>query len=217
MKLEVKQFVNESLTSNAYVVRLEDSLECILVDIGEYTELRKFITLHRLYVKGLFITHSHYDHILGIEEFIEQFPEATIFAHSYTMEALKDPKLNLSFYREVPIEIDIPPHNRNLMVDQDVEIASLKVTSLHTPGHNPGSLSFLIGNFLFTGDSLIPGHKIVTKLKGGNKEQAQKSLEQIINNLNDVKYLAPGHGSMLPDSSFGQLVEEQYQFYIINE
>jgi len=217
LKLDVKQFVNESLTSNAYLVRLEDSLECVLVDIGEYTELKKHLLLHGLSVQALFLTHCHYDHILGLREFINEFPKATIFAHSYTMEALKDPKLNLSFYREVPREIDIPPQNRNLMVDQDVEIASLKVTSLHTPGHNPGSLSFLIGNFLFTGDSLIPGHKIVTKLKGGNKEQAQKSLEHIINNLNDVKYLAPGHGSMLPDSSFRQLVEEQYQFYIINE
>ena len=211
MGLEVKQFVNESLTSNAYVVCLEDSLECVLVDIGEYTELKKHLSLNGLSAQALFLTHCHYDHILGIKEFIKDFPSATIFSHVDTFESLKNSKINLSFYRDVPIEVDIPPRNRIQIVDQDVEIASLKVLSLYTPGHNSGSLSFVIGHFLFTGDSLIPGHKIVTKLKGGNKEQAQKSLKRIIYSMNDVKYLAPGHGSIVNESSFKQLIENQYQ------
>ena len=214
MGLEVKQFVNESLTSNAYVVRLEDSLECILVDIGEYNELKKYILLQDFSVKGLFLTHCHYDHILGIREFISEFPNANIFAHSDTIKSLNNSKLNLSFYRDVPIEVDLLPQNPILMVDQDAEIASLKVSCLHTPGHNSGSLSFVIGNFLFTGDSLIPGHKIVTKLKGGNKEHAQKSLKRLLKKLNDVKYLAPGHGPILRNSSFKQLVEDQFQINI---
>lgn len=211
MGLEVKQFVNESLTSNAYVVRLKDSLECILVDIGEYTELKKYLVFNGLSVKALFLTHCHFDHILGIREFMIEFPFATIFAHSDTIKSLNSSKLNLSFYRDLPIEVDIPPHKRCLIVDEDVEIASLKVLSIHTPGHNSGSLSFLIGKFLFTGDSLIPGHKIVTKLKGGDKEQALKSLRRIINSMNDVKYLAPGHGPILSDLSFKRIIKNQLQ------
>ena len=77
MGLEVKQFVNESLTSNAYVVRLEDSFECLLVDIGEYTELKKHLALNGLSAQALFLTHCHYDHILGIREFMNEFPTAT--------------------------------------------------------------------------------------------------------------------------------------------
>ena len=147
MKLDVKQFVNESLTSNAYLVRLEDSLECVLVDIGEYTELKKHLAQNDLSVQALFLTHCHYDHILGIREFLREFPNASICAHLDTFESLKNSKLNLSFYRDLPIEVEILPRNRIQMVDQDVEIASLKVSSLHTPGHNYGSLSFVIGNF----------------------------------------------------------------------
>ena len=209
MGLEVKQFVNESLTSNAYVVRLNDSVECILVDIGEYTELKKYLSFNSLSVKALFLTHGHFDHILGIKEFMIEFPLATIFAHSDTIKSLNSSKLNLSFYRDLPIEVNIPPHKRCLIVDQDVEIASLKVSSIHTPGHNSGSLSFLIGNFLFTGDSLIPGHKIVTKLKSGDKEQALKSLRRIIDIMNDAKYLAPGHGEIFDSRAFKSLIIEQ--------
>ena len=211
MGLEVKQFVNESLTSNDYVVRLEDSQECVLVDIGEYTELKKHLALNNLSVQALFLTHCHYDHILGIREFMNEYPSATIFAHPDTIKSLNSSKLNLSFYRDVPLEVDIPPHKRIMMIDQDVEIASLKVSSIHTPGHNSGSLSFWIGNFLFTGDSLIPGHKIVSKLKGGDKEEARKSLARLVDVLNNVKYLAPGHGSIVNDSSFRQLALNQQQ------
>lgn len=209
LKLEVKQFVNESLTSNAYVVRLKHSLECVLVDIGEYVQLKKYISLQGLIVKGLFLTHSHYDHILGIREFIREFPDAIIFAHDDTIKSLANSKLNLSFYREEPIEVDIPVENQIKIAHENLDIASLKVISLHTPGHNSGSLSFVIGNFLFTGDSLIPGHRIVTKLKGGNKEQAQRSLKRLIDSLENVNYLAPGHGEIVRESGFKQLAEEQ--------
>lgn len=209
MKLKVKQFLNESLTSNAYVVRLAGSLECVLVDIGEYTELKKHLALHGLSVQGLFLTHSHYDHVLGITEFVKEFPNAIVFGHQHTFESLANAKLNLSFYRDVPIEVDIPQENQIKIADENVDIASLKVTSLHTPGHNSGSLSFVISNFLFTGDSLIPGHKIVTKLKGGNKEQAQRSLKRLLDSLENVNYLAPGHGEIVRESGFKQLVEEQ--------
>ena len=217
MGLEVKQFVNESLTSNAYVVRLKDSTKCVLVDIGEYAELKKHLALSNLSVQALFLTHCHYDHILGIKEFMNEYPSAIIFAHPFTIKSLNSSKLNLSFYRDVPIEVDIPPCKRIMMVDQDVEIASLKVSSIHTPGHNLGSLSFLIGNFLFTGDSLIPGHKIVSKLKGGDREQAHNSLKILMCRLNGVKYLAPGHGSIVDESSFKQLTANQYKINKIKE
>lgn len=209
MKLDIKQFINESLTSNAYVVRRDDFLECVLVDIGEYAELKKHISLQGLSVKGLFLTHSHYDHILGIKEFMHEFPDATIFAHEYTIKSLANSKLNVSFYRDLPIEVEIPPENQNTLVDDVTEIASLKIKSLYTPGHNLGSLSFLIGDFLFTGDSLVPGHKIVTKLKGGNREQAKTSLLRLIGLLNKVRYLAPGHGSIINPEEFELLISEQ--------
>ena len=200
MKLEVKQFVNDILSSNAYVVSLEDSLECVLIDIGEYIELKKYIKINNLSIKGLFLTHSHYDHILRIKDFIHEFPNAKIFGHSDTIKSLANSKLNLSFYHSAPIEVDIPPQNQVKIVDGDVDIASLKITSLHTPGHYSGSLSFMIKEGIFTGDALIPGFPVVTKLKSGNKEQAKKSIQIIHQSLEAEQNIYPGHGRIFRKS-----------------
>ncbi|MDC0298115.1 MBL fold metallo-hydrolase [Akkermansiaceae bacterium] len=200
MKLAVKKFVNDSLSSNAYVVSLEDSLECVLIDIGEYIELKQYIKINNLSVKGLFLTHSHYDHILGVKDFVHEFPNAKIFGHSDTIKSLENSKLNLSFYHNAPIEVDIPPQNQVEIADGEVDIASLKVTSLHTPGHNSGSLSFMIKEGIFTGDALIPGIPVVTKLKSGNKEQAKKSIQIIYQSLGPEQNIYPGHGRIFRKS-----------------
>ena len=65
---------------------------------------------------------------------------------------------------------------------------------LETPGHNKGSLSFIVENGIFTGDSLIPGYPVVTKLKSGNKEDAAKSVLKIIEETQPSDILYPGHG-----------------------
>ena len=52
---------------------------------------------------------------------------------------------------------------------------------LETAGHNNGCLSFIIEKGIFTGDALIPGNPTVTKLKSGNKKDAKKVFEKLIN------------------------------------
>ena len=104
---------------------LEESLECVLIDIGEYIELKQYIKINDLSVKGLFLTHSHYNHVLGIKEFVHEFPNAKIFGYSDTIKSLENSKLNLSFYYNTPIEVEIPPQNQVKIADGDVDIPSL--------------------------------------------------------------------------------------------
>lgn len=61
-----------------------------------------------------------------------------------------------------------------------------------TPGHNGSCLTYEVNEFLFTGDSYIPGIKVVTNLPGGNKELAAQSLKRILE-LAYGKVLCPGH------------------------
>jgi glyoxylase-like metal-dependent hydrolase (beta-lactamase superfamily II) len=65
---------------------------------------------------------------------------------------------------------------------------------LETAGHNKGCLSFIIKEGIFTGDSLIPGIPVVTKLKSGNKEDAIKSILKIQKLLGVNQIIFPGHG-----------------------
>ena len=61
-----------------------------------------------------------------------------------------------------------------------------------TPGHSDSCLTYEVEDYLFTGDSYIPGVKVVTTLKGGDKKLAAKSVERILK-LAEGKIICPGH------------------------
>ena len=74
-----------------------------------------------------------------------------------------------------------------------VELFSgINLAAMETPGHNPSCLCFAVDNCLFTGDSYIPGVKVVTNLPGSKKKLAQESVEKILR-LGVGKKICPGH------------------------
>ena len=75
----------------------------------------------------------------------------------------------------------------------DIELSDdIKAKVVATPGHHPSCLTFIIGDDIFTGDSYIPGVKVVTNLPKGNKKQAEESIEKILS-LSEGKTIYPGH------------------------
>lgn len=89
--------------------------------------------------------------------------------------------------------------NANLIGLKDGDFIDLdgeKVQVIETPGHSSDSISFLIDNYIFTGDAYIPNIKVVTKLKGGNVELANTSVEKIKSLFKEKMTLCPGHGEM---------------------
>lgn len=72
----------------------------------------------------------------------------------------------------------------------------VNVEIYETPGHHPSCVCFKLNNYLFTGDSFIPGVRVVTKLKGGNRIQAADSVSRIISMIDHNTILCPGHGEM---------------------
>jgi glyoxylase-like metal-dependent hydrolase (beta-lactamase superfamily II) len=191
--MKLHRFEHPDFTSNTYVLidRLSD--EACLIDIGEYAQTKMLLN-QRKSVSALLLTHAHYDHIYHISELLQDHPDCRVYASNYTLKALGNPKINLSFYHEDPVSYE----GDGLAPISDTDRLSLtqnltaEVTA--TPGHTPGCLTFRIGPYLFTGDAYIPGHKVVTKLKGGNKEEGVKSVATIRTLLNEGTLLCPGHG-----------------------
>ncbi|WP_198008517.1 MBL fold metallo-hydrolase [Flavobacterium sp. ACAM 123] len=190
----IQVVTNDHFNANTYILKSNSNQNgCYLIDIGNYEGVIQLLEKNQ-YIKGIFLTHAHYDHICGINKIIDRFPHCKILSSSYTKEALRDSKMNLSFYHNTPITYN----GNNIKVVDDQETLDLfqndQLTILETPGHNKGSLSFKIGHAIFTGDSLIPDRAVITKLKSGNKVEALASIIKIKNNskINDVIY--PGHG-----------------------
>ena len=190
----IRTIINDQFNANTYLLnRHKSDKVCYLVDIGNADATLKELELNHE-IKGIFLTHAHYDHICGIHEILNEFPNCIIYCSEYTKKALSDSKMNLSFYYQTPItylgiNLKIVTEKENIKLYEGIYLEVLE-----TPGHNAGSLTFKINNTIFTGDSLIPGLPVVTKLKSGNKLEVQKSIAKIKTNTTSDCTIYPGHG-----------------------
>lgn len=192
MMIQVKQVVNEIFTSNMYVISQEGSKEYWLVDIGDFQKVIDYLPINAK-IKGVFLTHTHFDHIYGINNLTHTFPSCVIYTSQYGAEALSSAKKNFSLYHQAPIEYK----GNNIVILNDEDSIELyegyKMKVYETIGHCPSCLTYKLGNYCFTGDSYIPNTPIVSKLPKGNKLLAEKSKNKIIQ-ISKGKIICAGHG-----------------------
>lgn len=206
--LEVKQFKSEIFGSNTYsITSLTSNEEVYLIDCGAYEEVLEIFEAP-FFVKGIFITHYHYDHIYRIEEWLRKFPDLMVYGSEITKMGIASEKRNLSFYHDDPISLDIKKFKVLSDGDEVLLWENLKIKSITTEGHCEGSSSFVYGNFIFTGDALIPNIPIVTKLKTGDKLEARLSVEKIKFLCEQESVICPGH---LDITTFSNVKWEDYR------
>lgn len=192
--IKVHQIINSIFESNTFILTYEN--QCWVIDIGDTDKISKYIS-DKYELKGVLLTHSHFDHIYGINDFYKKFPDCKIYTSEYGETALKDAKKNLSFYHEQAIEY-LEDNVQILKEGDKIELFhNICIEVLETPGHCPSCLTYYTDNYIFTGDSYIPNLKVVTNLPKGNKIQAQESLERI-KELAKNRIICPGHGEQHP-------------------
>ena len=152
-----------------------------------------FLKEHNLTLTGVFLTHGHFDHMYGLPALMEQEPGAKVFATAYTKEAIASEKLNLSKYNGTPISYQ----GENVVEVKEGEEMELFQSEapmffFETPGHNPGCLTMIVGDRIFTGDAYIPGVGANTVVPKADKELAKQSLERIYK-LMEGKQVLSGH------------------------
>lgn len=188
--LAVTSAVGQVMGSIVYALSDGIGRDYYLVDIGDFDAARSLLPKDAN-VRGVFITHGHHDHIFGINALKEVYPDCVVYASEECARMLASSKLNLSMYLEMPME-----YKGEVSILNDGDIVPLfdgvPLTAIATPGHNPSCFCFEVGDYLFTGDSYIPGVKVVTNLPGGSKKQAQVSMEKILK-LAYWKTICMGH------------------------
>lgn len=187
----ITRHINSIFNSNTYILEDKSCDYCWLIDIGDAEPF-----LDKDNIKGIFLTHTHFDHIYGINKIIEKFPDCTIYTSKSGSESLYSDKLNLSKYHESPL-IFKGDNVRILNENDKIELfPNIFLEVKETPGHCPSCLTYYTDNYIFTGDSYIPNIKVVTNLPKGNKVQAQESVENIKKNIGS-RTICPGHGEIL--------------------
>lgn len=182
---------------NSYLCFNENIM--LLVDCGiskeKFFEAIKEYSLEGRRLNAIFLTHSHFDHITGLYDIWQEY-NCDVYISKGCEDFIYDITRNASVLFEgfVPAKI-YPECIKSIEDKESVFLGKLKVTAYKTTGHSQCSMCYLVGDTLFTGDTILEGTIGRTDLCGG-------SSKEMINSLLKVKKLQfesamPGHGEEL--------------------
>jgi len=173
---EITRVVVGPVDNNVFVVRCRATGEAVLIDAAN--EHQRLLDLCRsLGVRKVLETHGHWDHIQAVPAVRDAGYEVGVTAGDASM---------------------LPAYDFVLEDDSVVAVGRLRLRTIHTPGHTPGSMCFLLEGspVLLSGDTLFPGGPGATKYPGGDFPTIIESIDQrLFAKLPDDTVVMPGHGA----------------------
>jgi glyoxylase-like metal-dependent hydrolase (beta-lactamase superfamily II) len=76
--MQIKRVVNSVFTSNTYILLDAIGNKCWLIDMGDVQPVLENLP-EGIAVEGIFLTHTHYDHIYGINKMVELYPDCVVY------------------------------------------------------------------------------------------------------------------------------------------
>jgi glyoxylase-like metal-dependent hydrolase (beta-lactamase superfamily II) len=173
--LEIHKVVVGPMDNNVFVLRCRHTGDSVLIDAAN--EHERLLELARtLGVRQVLETHGHWDHIQAVPELRDAGYSVGVTAQDAAM---------LDSYDEIVED------------DAVIPVGRLRLRTIHTPGHTPGSICFRVEDkpLLFSGDTLFPGGPGNTTFEGGDFAAIIDSLERrLFATLAADTIVMPGHG-----------------------
>ncbi|MFC7320873.1 MBL fold metallo-hydrolase [Halobacillus campisalis] len=178
--------------TNSYVIT--ENKQALVIDPGgDFQKLDHLIKEKGVKVIAILLTHAHFDHIGAVEQARIEY-EVPVYLHEEEKDWLTDSRLNGSALFQLG-EITAKPADYFLEPGQ-MEIGPFQFEVRHTPGHSPGSVSFVFRNQRFTvaGDTLFQRGIGRTDLPGGDGDLLLDSITTQLFSLRNDMRIYPGHG-----------------------
>jgi len=168
-----KQLFDQSSSTYTYIVASAKGREALIIDpvlenIETYIKLLKEFDLKLVKVID---THIHADHVTGASKLNKETDCTTIMGEHTPSEAVQIKVKN----------------------DEIIKVDNLKVKAIYTPGHTPDSYSFIMGNYLFSGDTLLINGTGRTDFQNGSAKDSYESIFNKLLKLPEETLLYPAH------------------------
>jgi glyoxylase-like metal-dependent hydrolase (beta-lactamase superfamily II) len=197
--------------TNCFVVAVGAGAPCVVVDPGQdaVEPLAELLAEHQLTPVAVLLTHGHFDHTFSAAPVCDEHG-VPAWIHPGDRDLLADPLKGLSADATTffggRLEMHEPRDVRPLDDGDVLELAGLRLTVDHTPGHTPGSVIFSAvteegAELILAGDTLFAGSIGRTDLPGGDHRQLLASLRDKLLTRGDDTVVLPGHG---PTTTIGR-------------
>ena len=185
----IYSYFSEDSHSNTYLIVDSDSGEAAVVDPSHLPSVFD-ISLSDINLKYVLLTHGHFDHIGKTEKYRRS--GAKLCIHELDTSLLSDGERNASsLFMHTPLII---PDADILLKDNDIlYLGNTEIRVMHTPGHTPGSVCYLVGDDMFCGDTLFAGSIGRTDFWGGNMTKMRESLSRL-KGIDEHYNVYSGHG-----------------------
>jgi glyoxylase-like metal-dependent hydrolase (beta-lactamase superfamily II) len=180
------------LFSNCYLA-IDNKSSCVIIDPScDYDGVINYIIKNSLVCRGILLTHSHFDHMRGIDRTVKAL-NVPFYVSSNDEDGLTDTRLNCSSMSNSKFIVQTKPV---LVSDQEVlELLEEPIRVIDTPFHTKGSACYYIAksNLLFSGDTLFRGSIGRSDLPSSVGREIRHSLSKLFA-LPDETKVFPGHG-----------------------
>ena len=179
------------LAANCYLLVSEQENAAVIDPGGDADVIMDLLREHKLSLAMILLTHGHFDHIGGLFGLHNAFPGVPVYIQQADGEMLTDPVKNLSADLGMPYS---PIRDFIPLADGDtLTLDELKIRLMHVPGHSKGSSVYLVGEAMFSGDTLFRGSIGRHDLYGGDYQTIVRSFSRLAA-LDGDYTVYPGHG-----------------------
>jgi glyoxylase-like metal-dependent hydrolase (beta-lactamase superfamily II) len=200
-------------STNCFLLADESTGDAVLFDAPDHTvmPLLDEAARHKWNLRGLWLTHGHFDHFADHAVVRSKFPNVRVLIHKLDEPKAKAPDAQTRLFG---LPMQIPPLNADAYVEenQTLRIGGIEVKVIYTPGHAPGHVSYHLPNekILIGGDLIIGGSVGRTDLPDSNHAQLQESIRRVMKLPHETRLLG-GHGEE------STLADEMQNNYFVQE
>ena len=211
MKIIVKGYRVGMLPTNFYYMHLEGSADAVVFDPADSgKELADILKREGLTIRAIFLTHAHFDHILGVNA-MKEATGAPLYAYEGEKALCGSAELNQSALlgQSCTVKPDFW-----LKDGEETELCGIRLKTFATPGHTEGSCCFYTeddegGHYLISGDTLFEESVGRTDLPTGSYSDLVRSIREVLFALPDDTMVFPGH---MGGTTIGH--EKQYNYMV---